>query len=65
MQAAKFGIYLHLKEGKVVRVNSPYWTPSEKDWVQLTPEVNLTLLKIRELVREKKLFPEPDKVQWG
>ena len=64
MQPVKFGIYLHRREGKVVRVNSPYWTPSEKDWVYLTPEVNMTLLKVREMVREKELFSEPDKVQW-
>jgi len=27
MQREKFGIYLNLKELKVVRINSPYWIP--------------------------------------
>jgi len=59
-----FGIYLNAKELKVVRINSPYWIPSGPDWVLLTPEVNITLLKIRDLAREKKLVAEPDKVVW-
>ncbi len=64
-QQEKFGIYLNTKESKVVRINSPYWFPKGKEWVYLTPEVNMTLLKIRELAKEKKLVPEADKVQWG
>ena len=49
MEQSKFGIYLNVKESKVARINSPYWIPSGPDWVFLTPEVNMTLLKIREL----------------
>lgn len=64
MTQEAFGIYLNAKELKVVRINSPYWIPSGPDWVLLTPEVNMTLLKIRDLAREKKLVTEPDKVVW-
>jgi len=59
-----FGIYLNAKELKVVRINSPYWIPSDPDWVFLAPEVNMTLLKIRDLAREKKQVTEPDKIVW-
>ena len=68
-QTSKFGIYLNPAEGRVVRINSPYWIPEEPEWVFLTPEVNVTLLQIRDLVRE--LFPEqdaspdPDSITWG
>jgi hypothetical protein len=48
-----------------VRINSPYWIPSGKEWVMLTPEVNMTLLKVRELAKEKKLVSDPDKINWG
>ncbi len=65
MQTSKFGIYLNNREQKVVRINSPYWIPSGEDWLFLTPEVNMTLLKIRELARERNLVPEPDKILWG
>lgn len=65
MQREKFGIYLNLKELKVVRINSPYWIPSGEEWVFVTPEVNATLLNIRQLVRERKLVHLPDKVVWG
>ena len=61
----KFGIYLNAKEKKVVRINSPYWFPPEPEWVMLTPEVNMTLLKIRELAGEKKLAKKPDEVTWA
>lgn len=61
----KFGIYLNTKELKVVRINSPYWIPSGPDWVFLTPEVNTTLLKIRQLVKEQKLVSQPDKLVWS
>jgi hypothetical protein len=61
----KFGIYLSASENKVVRINSPYWFPPEPEWVFLTPEVNMTLLKIRELAGEKKLVDAPGDIQWG
>lgn len=65
MQQSKNGIYLNKKELKVLRCNSPYYYPSGPDWVYLTPEVNMTLLKIRELAKEKKLVSAPDKIVWG
>ncbi len=64
-QTSKFGIYLNSKESQVVRINSPYWIPEEPDWVFLTPEVNATLLDIRELVRERGVSPTPDAITWG
>jgi len=65
MHNDKFGIYLNTKTSKIVRINSPYWIPSDKEWVLLTPEVNMTLLKVRELAKEKKLVNEPEKINWG
>lgn len=65
MQVDKFGIYLNKKTKKVVRINSPYWIPSGEDWVYLTPEVNATLVKLREQIGEKRLVDEPDAVTWG
>jgi hypothetical protein len=65
MQPEKFGIYLNIKENKVMRINSPYWIPSGEEWVFLTSEVNMTLLRIRELAKEKGLVAEPEKITWG
>ena len=64
-QASKFGIYLNPKENQVVRINSPYWIPEEPGWVFLTPEVNATLLHIRELSKEKGVSTDPDSITWG
>ena len=62
---SKFGIYLNALEQKVVRITSPYWFPEAPDWVYVTDEVNATLLKIRDLIRESSLSEEPDIVTWG
>jgi hypothetical protein len=65
MQHDKFGIYLNVREGKVMRITSPYWIPSGEDWILLTPEVNTTLLRIRELAKEQSLMDNPDTITWG
>ena len=64
-QASKFGIYLNPEENQVVRINSPYWLPEEPDWVFLTPEVNATLLDIRNLAQEQGTSPDPQAIVWG
>ena len=63
--SSKFGIYINTQERKVVRINSPYWFPEEPDWAYLTPEVNDTLLHIRQLAREKNLLEDADSLTWG
>ncbi len=65
MDVAQFGIYLNPKEGEVVRITSPYWIPEPPDWVYVTDEVNATLLKVQEIIREKSLAESPDAVTWG
>ena len=65
MQHDKFGIYLNTKKRQAMRINSPYWIPSGAGWVFLTHEVNATLLKIRELAKEKGLVKDPEKIVWG
>ena len=65
MHQDKFGIYLNTKKCEVMRISSPYWIPSGAEWVLLTPEVNATLLKIRELAKEKGLVKHPERVVWG
>jgi hypothetical protein len=65
MHHEKFGIYLNTKKCKAMRISSPYWIPSGKEWVLLTNDVNTTLLKIRELAKEKSLVKEPEKLVWG
>ena len=65
MQHEKFGIYLNTKKRQAMRISSPYWIPSGAGWVFLTPEVNATLLKIRELAKEKGLVKDPEKIVWG
>lgn len=62
---ARFGIYLSPSEHKIVRINSPYWFPEEPEWVYVTDEVNATLLRVRDIAREKALVPDADSITWG
>ena len=64
-EQAKFGIYLNAIEGKVVRINSPYWIPELPDWVLLTEEVNTTLLNIRSIAADKGLSTDAGNITWG
>ena len=63
--ASKFGIYLNAGDNKVVRINSPYWFPEEPDWAFLTPEVNATLVQIRDLAKEKGMAADASAITWG
>lgn len=65
VDVSKWGIYLNTKTSQVLRINSPYYIPEGPEWVYLTPEVNATLLAIRQMAREKRLVPDPDKIDWG
>lgn len=65
MQHEKFGIYLNTKKSEAMRINSPYWIPRGAGWTFLTPEVNTTLIRIREIAREKGLVKDPEKIVWG
>lgn len=62
---SRFGIYLNPRERKVVRITSPYWFPEPPDWVYVTSEVNASLLKVRQVIREKGLADSPDAITWG
>jgi len=64
-EQAKFGIYLNAIDGKVVRINSPYWIPEQPDWVLLTEEVNTTLLNIRSIAADKGLSTDAGNITWG
>ena len=64
MEQKAFGIYLNKKELKVARINSPHWIPQEPDWIFLSPQVNMTLLHIRQLAKEQGKLSEPDKLEW-
>jgi hypothetical protein len=65
MQGEKFGIFLNVKELKALRINSPYWMPTGEDWIHITPDVNATLLNIREVIQQGELVEHPNKVIWG
>ncbi|MDY6893643.1 MAG: hypothetical protein SVO26_08050 [Chloroflexota bacterium] len=65
MKNDKYGIYLNKKDCKVMRITSPYWIPSGDEWMLLTDDPNMSLLKIRELAGEKGIVSNTDTIVWG
>ena len=65
MDPTKIGIYLNAKEGKLVRITSPYWIPEAPDWVMVSNEPNATLVTLRETVKQKRLMADTSKLAWG
>ncbi|MBI4200996.1 MAG: hypothetical protein HY531_01750 [Chloroflexi bacterium] len=65
MDPKKIGIYLNAKEGKVVRITSPYWIPEAPGWVMVANDPNATLLAVRQTIKEKRLMRDASGVTWG
>lgn len=61
----KFGIYIHLKDRVVVRINSPFWLPDGPHWVLLTSDVNATLSQVKQIAKQENIVKEFDSLAWG
>lgn len=61
------GIWFNKDTQKVLRVNSPYWKDevAKPIWEFVTPEVNATLVSVRELLKERGLAADPQSVSWS
>ena len=65
MDPKKIGIYLNKKDGKLLRITSPYYIPKGADWTMVSSDPNETLVSLREIIKKKKLLKEPEKAAWG
>ena len=61
----KIGVYLEPREGKLVRITSPYWIPEPPDWVMVSSDPNVTLAAAREIIGERGLMEDPERASWG
>lgn len=58
------GIYLNKKTAKARRVGATLNAPKDKDWVLLSDDTNLGILKIRELAAQKKVMSDASAITW-
>ena len=65
MDPAKIGVYLQPREGKLVRITSPYWIPESPEWVMIASDPNVTLLAARRIIGERGLMEDPQKASWA
>ena len=65
MDPSKIGVYLEPREGKLVRITSPYWIPEPPEWVMISNDPNVTLLAAREIIGERGLMEDPHQATWS
>lgn len=58
------GIYLNQKTLQAYRASTTFAAPENPDWVLLSEDSMIGMLKVRELATERKLVPEPDQIEW-
>ncbi len=65
MDPSKIGIYLEPREGKLVRITSPYWIPEAPEWVMISNDPNVTLLAARAIIGDRGLMTDPHQAIWS
>ena len=65
MDPTKIGVYLQTREGRLVRITSPYWIPDAPKWVMVTNDPNVTLLAARKIIGERGLMEDPQRTLWS
>ncbi len=65
MDPSKIGVYLQPRDGKLLRITSPYWIPDTPEWVMITNDPNVTLLAAREIIGERGLMEDVEGAFWG
>ena len=62
---SKIGVYLEPREGKLVRITSPYWIPEPPTWLMISNDPNVTLLAARAIIGERGLMEDPNQATWS
>lgn len=60
----EWGIYLNTETKQVRRIGIGISPPTDRHWVQLSDDPNMTLVAIRELTKSRGLVSNPEDIQW-
>lgn len=58
------GIYLNPKTLQAFRASTTHAAPESNDWLLISEDSMIGMLKIREIAKERNLVAEPEKIQW-
>jgi hypothetical protein len=64
MAQGKIGIYLNAKRLKAFRASTVHAAPENPDWVFISEDSMIGMVKIREIATERKLVNDPQKIEW-
>jgi len=58
------GIYVNAKTLQAYRASTVHAAPESADWVLVSDDSMIGMVRVRELAKEKGLVTEPEKLQW-
>lgn len=58
------GIYVNPKTLQAFRASTTHAAPESPDWVLVSEDSMIGMVRIRELVAERGLLPDPAQLQW-
>lgn len=58
------GIYLNPHTLQAFRASTVHAAPESSDWVLISEDSMIGMVRVRELARERGLVQEPEKIQW-
>ena len=58
------GIYLNPKTLQAFRASTVHAAPESPDWVLISEDSMIGMVRVRELARERSLAQNPDQIQW-
>ncbi len=64
MAQGKIGIYLNPKRLKAFRASTVHAAPESADWVLISEDSMIGMVKIREIAAEQKLVEDPQQIEW-
>jgi hypothetical protein len=64
MAQGKIGIYVNPKRMKAFRASTVHAAPDNPDWVFISDDSMIGMVKIREIAAERKLVDDPQKLEW-
>jgi hypothetical protein len=58
------GIYVNPKRMQAYRASTVHSAPEDSDWILVSEDSMIGMVKVRELAKERHLINDPEALQW-
>ena len=58
------GIYVNPKTKQAFRASTTHAAPESPDWLLVSEDSMIGMVRIREIAGERRLVPDPNELQW-